>query len=233
MERVLPLVPPAASAPKELQVVADDRIVGIGDSITAEGSYLCYIEQVLAIHYPELRNLKIINAGIGSQKSENLLARFDRDVIARKPTFVILNIGINDVWHRLSEPNNFAFLQGYHDNVTAMVEMAQRAGIHVILLSPTIIEEKLDAEGNLRLQRYAQVMGKIALAKKCQFVDLHAMFRSAIEHNPTGQPKGWLTTDGVHMKPLGGALMALGVLRALSVPDAKMAASEIVVSQPK
>ena len=229
-ERVLPLVPPATSVPQELQVVAGDRIVAIGDSITAEGAYLRYIEQVLAFHYPELRNLKIINAGIGSQKSENLLARFDRDVIVRRPTFVIINIGINDVWHRLSEPHNFDFLRGYHDNITTMVTMAQQAGIHVILLSPTIIEEKLDAEGNQRLERYASVMGKIAALKKIQFVDLHAMFCSAIERNPRSQNKGWLTSDGVHMRPLGSALMALGVLRALGVPDATTAATEIVVA---
>ena len=232
-ERVLALVPPAQSAPEELQVVAGDRIVAIGDSITAEGSYLRYIEQVLVANYPELSNLKIINASIGSQKSENLLARFDRDVIARKATIAIINVGVSDVWHRLNEPHNFDYLRAYHDNVKKMVEMAQQAGVHVILLAPTIIEEKLDAEGNLRLERYVSVMGKIAALKKVQFVDLHAMFCSALEHNPTGQPKGWLTTDGVHMRPLGGALMALGVLRALGVPDATIATISIVVSQSR
>jgi hypothetical protein len=34
----------------------------------------------------------------------------------------------------------------------------------------------------------------------------------------------WLTGDGVHMKPLGDAIMAAGVLRALGVPDAKVGA---------
>ena len=31
--------------------------------------------------------------------------------------------------------------------------------------------------------------------------------------------ENWLTSDGVHMNPLGDALMAIGVLRALGVPD--------------
>jgi hypothetical protein len=38
--------------------------------------------------------------------------------------------------------------------------------------------------------------------------------------------KNWLTGDGVHMQPLGDGVMAVGVLRGLGVPDAKIAASK-------
>ncbi|MFI5459771.1 MAG: hypothetical protein ACHRXM_30465 [Isosphaerales bacterium] len=33
----------------------------------------------------------------------------------------------------------------------------------------------------------------------------------------------WLTVDGVHMSPFGDALMAIGVLRAMGIPDEKIA----------
>jgi hypothetical protein len=38
----------------------------------------------------------------------------------------------------------------------------------------------------------------------------------------------WLTADGVHMKPLGDALMAIGVLRALGVPDQQIRSAATV-----
>ena len=231
-EKVLPLVPPAQSAPEELQVVAGDRIVAIGDSITAEGSYLRYIEQVLAANYPALRNLRIVSAGMSGYRSENLVSRFDVDVLARQPTIVIINIGINDVWLRLKEPAKAEVVLAYRENLTKLVAQAQHAGIHVILLSPTILQEDPNSEGNLRLASYAAAMGTVAHSQRCQFVNLRMMFLHALETR-TAEKKQWLTSDGIHMQPLGSAIMALGVLRALGVPDTKIAATEIVVSQSR
>jgi len=47
------------------------------------------------------------------------------------------------------------------------------------------------------------------------------MFAHVIVKRPANVPnlKAWLTSDGVHMSPAGDALMAIGVLRALGVPD--------------
>ena len=105
-----------------------------------------------------------------------------------------------------------------------MVDQAQQAGIKVILLAPTVIQEDPNAEGNKRLTMYVEAEKQIAAEKKCQFVDLHGMFLTALKQKPADE-KNWLTSDGVHMKPLGDAIMAVGVLRALGVPDAKIAAS--------
>ena len=95
----------------------------------------------------------------------------------------------------------------------------------MILLTPTLIQEDANTEGNKRLVMYVEAEKQIAAEKKCQLVDLHAMFLTALKQKPADQ-KTWLTGDGVHMRPLGDGIMATGVLRALGVPDAKFAASE-------
>ena len=72
------------------------------------------------------------------------------------------------------------------------------------------------------------------------------MFLKAIEVNtkkhPDAKPRspaegelarGFLTKDGVHMLPLGDALMAAGVLRTLGVPDEKMKATDLDKVFPK
>jgi acyl-CoA thioesterase I len=223
---VLALVGPAPQdSPKELQLKPGDQIVAIGDSITAGGGYLRDIDAVLAQQYPDLKIPKVINKGIGGQKAEDLVKRFDKDVVQLKPAYATISIGINDVWHRLGKPHDEKVLAAYKENVAKMVDQAQKAGVKVVLLTPTLIQEDPSAEGNKRLTMYVEAEKQIAAEKKCQLVDLHGMFLTALKKKPAEEKKTWLTGDGVHMKPLGDGMMAVGVLRALGVPDEKIAQS--------
>ena len=203
--------------PAKLQLKSGDKIVSIGDSITAAGGYLRRIDSVLAERLPELKISKIINKGIGGQKAEDLIRRFDRDVVQLKPAVVTICIGVNDVWHRLNQPHNEDVLAAYKRNVSQMVNAAQKAGIKVILLTPTVIQEDPNSEGNKRLAKYVAAKKEIAAEKNCQLVDLHGMFLAALKTRPEVQERGWLTGDGVHMSPLGDTLMAAGILHAFGV----------------
>ena len=220
---VLSLIgPPPADTPKQLQLKPGDQIVAIGDSITAAGGYLRDIDGVLAAQYPGLKLPKVINKGIGGQKAEDLVNRFNADVVKLKPAVVTISIGINDVWHRLGSPHDAKILAAYKKNVATMVEQAQKAGIKVILLAPTVIQEDSKTEGNKRLMQYVEAEKQIAAEKKCQFVDLHGMFLKALKQKPANKKGNWLTSDGVHMQELGDGIMAAGVLRALGLPDKKI-----------
>jgi lysophospholipase L1-like esterase len=227
---VIALVGPApADSPQQMQLKPGEQIVAIGDSITEQGGYLRDIDAVLAQQYTDLKIPRVVNKGIGGQKAEDLVKRFDKDVIKLKPAYVTISIGINDVWHRLApngkpQPHDPKVLAAYKKNVAKMVADAQAAGIKVILLAPTVIAEDANAEGNKRLTMYVEAEKQIAAEKKCQFVDLHEMFLTALKQKLAAD-KTWLTVDGVHMSPRGDAVMAIGVLRALGVPDAKIAAS--------
>ena len=107
-----------------------------------------------------------------------------------------------------------------------MVEMAERAAIRVILLTPTVIHEDEKRDENNRLRIYVEAEKQIARERKCILVDLHQMFLTVVGKRPADLPNKviWLTSDGVHMSPIGDALMAIGVLRGLGVPDDKIAA---------
>jgi lysophospholipase L1-like esterase len=239
------LGPAPADMPKELQLKPGDQIIAIGDSITQDGGYLRDVDMVLASEYPELKLPKIVNVGISGQKAEDLLPRFKRDVVDwkpmlnksdkqavdRKPKWVTISIGINDVWHRLGQPHDPKVLEKYSENVAKMVDMAQAAGIKVILLSPTVIQEDATQEGNKRLLMYIAAEKKIAEEKKCEFVDLHQMFFDVLAKKPADFKDKWLTRDGVHMQARGDGLMALGILRALGVPDAKSAGAAPAASK--
>ena len=106
---VLALAGPSNDRPGgALAIGTSERIVAIGDSITQNGGYLRAIEAVFAQQYPSLEVPEIINAGISGQKAEELVERFERDVIDRQPAVATINVGINDVWHRLEAPHDEA-----------------------------------------------------------------------------------------------------------------------------
>ena len=220
------LGPAPKDTPDKLVLKQGDQIVAIGDSITAGGGYMRNVDDVLAAQYPELKLPKVINAGIGGQKAEDLINRFQKDVVAKKPAVVTISIGINDVWHRLKNPPDEKILAAYKENVSKMVDMAQKAGIKVIILTPTVIQEDPETEGNKRLPAYVAAEKEIAAEKKATFVDLHQMFLDVLKKKPADVKGNWLTGDGVHMKPPGDALMAIGVLRGLGVPDEKITVPE-------
>ena len=217
---------PNINMPRELILKPGDQIVAIGDSITQGGGYLKDVDAVLAARYPKLRIPPIVNVGISGQKAEDLVTRFQKDVIDRKPAVVTISIGINDVWHRAGNPHDPHVLANYWANVAKMVDMAGHAGIRVILLTPTVIQEDRERDENKRLRIYVEAEKQIARERKCTLVDLHQMFMTVIAKRPAGvrNKEKWLTSDGVHMNPLGDALMAIGVLRGLGVPDAKIKA---------
>lgn len=214
--------------PKQLILRPGDQIIAIGDSITEAGGYLRDVQAVLEARYPELKLPTIRNVGISGQKAEDLVKRFQKDVVDRKPALVSISVGINDVWHRSSKPHDPRVLADYWVNVAKMVDMAQAAGIKVILLSPTVISEERTKDENKRLRIYVEAEKQIAREKKCTLVDLHELFLTALaKRPPSASSKGtWLTSDGVHMNPGGDALMAIGFLRALGVPDAQIAMAD-------
>jgi lysophospholipase L1-like esterase len=219
------LGPAPAGETADFRLQPGDQIVAIGDSITQAGGYLRDVDAVLAKAYPDLKLPRIINVGISGQKAEDMVARFQKDVIDQKPQVVTISVGINDVWHRVGAPHDPAVLERYKSNVRKMVEMAQSAGATVILVAPTLIQEDPASEGNQRLKLYVAAEKEIAAERKCRFADLHQLFLDALAKKPADAGNKWLTSDGVHMNPRGDALMALGLLRAIGVPDSKFAAA--------
>ena len=158
-------------------------------------------------------------------------ARFQKDAIDQKPDLVMINVGVNDVWHAFFDfPKNQFYPQGnlpagvplaeYRDKITQMVLAAKAAGIRVVLLSPTPIGEILDSPENRRLQEYIAAMREIALQNKCLFIDLNGPCREVIGtyQKHAGKTLNLLAADGVHPNPSGYRIIAFTILRGLGVP---------------
>jgi len=102
----------------------NDTWVMAGDSITAQRLHTNYIEAFFRTRYPQL-HLHFRNSGIGGNTTGAILARFDYDVAAWKPTIVSIELGMNDVCVQNSErPDSAAgYIAGMKkltDNIRAL-----------------------------------------------------------------------------------------------------------------
>ena len=72
-----------------------DKIAFVGNSITDGGHYHSYIWLYYMTHFPNVR-ITCFNTGIGGDALPQILARFDDDVLSRKPNILTLTWGMND-----------------------------------------------------------------------------------------------------------------------------------------
>lgn len=200
-------------------VKSGESIAFLGDSITQQGANepSGYVRQVIAGLKAVGVEATAIPAGISGHKSNDMLARLQKDVIDKKPAWMTLSCGVNDVWH--GERGKGVKLEDYKTNITAIVDQSHAAGIKVVILTATPIKEQLDNELNQQLAPYNAFLRELAAARKLPLADLNADFHAALATAPywSNPDLPRLTGDGVHMNPLGNEVMALGVLRALGL----------------
>lgn len=231
----------------KLLIRSGEKIAFLGDSITEAGNRKGgYVTLVMDALNREGLGVTHIPAGISGHKSSDMLARIDRDVIEKKPDWMILSCGVNDVWHFTLQLGKRTFegipLEDYQKNITAMIEKAEKAEIKVLVLTSTMIGEDPEKETNQKLIPYNEFLRKIAKEKGLPLADLNREMQVVLEGIPDeegkarmfGEPnydrkvKNKLTTDGCHMNALGNIMMAKGILKALGFGADQIAAAEKV-----
>lgn len=198
-----------------------DRIVFLGDSITAGGGgangYITLIKKALDEKHKDL-GIETINTGISGNKVPDLQKRVERDVIGKKPTIVFIYIGINDVWHGQNDPAKGTPKDKFEAGLKEVIGKITDSGAKVILCTPTVIGEKKDGGNNLdkQLDDYADISRKVAKELKLPLCDLRKAFIAYLkENNKDDKESGVLTGDRVHLNAAGNKLVAETMLKML------------------
>ena len=230
----LSLMVVASGWAQDIAVKDGQKIAFLGDSITQQGADRPSGYVRLVISGLEANGIKAIciPAGIGGNKSNDMLRRLEGDVIAKKVDWMTLSCGVNDVWHG----DRGVPLDQYKQNMTAIVEKAQAAGIKVMILTSTMIGEDAPNPNNQKLVAYNDFLRTLAVEKKCVLVDLNADMQAIVKAaNVPGSKKTTpLTLDGVHMNLAGNRMMASGVLKGFGLsPDQMQKAQTAWLDIPK
>ncbi|HTU88911.1 MAG TPA: SGNH/GDSL hydrolase family protein [Gemmataceae bacterium] len=215
-----PIAAPGADA-KAVPLKKGDRIVFLGDSITEGGvrpkGYVTLIKKSLTEKHKDL-SLKVIGAGISGNKVPDLQRRLERDVLAKKPTVVMIYIGINDVWHGENDPKKGTSKDKFEAGLKEIIGKIKKAGARVILCTPSVIGEKADGSNKLdaKLDEYSAVSRRVAREEKVQLCDLRRAFLDHLKkNNPDNKEKEILTIEGVHLNDAGNRFVAEVMLKAL------------------
>jgi lysophospholipase L1-like esterase len=219
---LLALLPACASADaKPITLEKGERIVFLGDSITQAGAgphgYVTLIRQALAEKHKDL-GIEVIGAGISGNKVPDLQRRLGRDVLAKKPTLVVIYIGINDVWHGEKDPARGTSKEKYEAGLKEIIGKAQKAGARVVLCTPSVIGEKKGGSNKLdeKLDAYSAISRKVAKETGAKLCDLRKAFVDYLkENNPEDKEKGILTSDRVHLNGKGNRFVADTILKCL------------------
>ena len=193
-----------------------DLILFQGDSITDAGrlgssdglggGYVSMIPGILAGKYPG-RRYRIINRGIGGDRTVELLARWKTDCLDLRPDVLSIMIGVNDVWRLRGEWTGQAFIPfpEFKANFIRLLDQAVAAGItRFFLVSPSAIENNQDAELNRHLDERAALVKELAVAYQGVYVPVRETQKRMLAEYST---VNW-TSDGCHPSAAGHALLA-------------------------
>lgn len=172
-----------------------ETLVCFGDSITAaQEGYVSFLQKKL----PEN---KIINAGVGGDKTATALTRFKTDVLAHKPDALSIYFGANDAIIGRREWGDEPLLsaEAYRTNLIWMVHIARLNGIKKISIATPLGEyegDEFNKFGNI-LETYCLAARHAADEMHTSLVGLDSMFVREWRKNP-GHTGLLLTRDGIH-----------------------------------
>ncbi len=175
------------------------RIVFMGDSITEGWPFLEFFA-----------GKPYVNRGISGQTTPQMLIRFRPDVIALKPSLVILMAGINDIAGNTGPST----LEMIADNIYSMAELAKANHIKVILCS---VLPAYDFPWATGLQPAEKVVNLNKLIQKYADANgiLYLDYYSAMVNEQKGLNAAY-SNDGVHPNKTGYEVMNPLVEKAIT-----------------
>lgn len=202
-----------------MKPIKKNRIVFFGDSITQmgidKGGYIDRMNSML--HQRNLQDkFDLIGAGISGNKVYDLYLRMPEDVMDKKPNTVVIWVGVNDVWHKISGTGTD--LDKYEKFYIAIIKKLQQKKINVVVTTPATIGEKSDGTNpqDADLDKYSDVIRRLATTYHCKLVDLRSVFINYEKmHNTQNKESGILTTDRVHLNDSGNQVVAEEMMKAI------------------
>ena len=214
-------------ARKGLLLAKGDKLVMIGDSITDAGrkesgeglfeaigrGYVAQIDALLGAVYPQLA-VRVVNKGTSGNTTRDLMARWQKDVLDLRPQWVACMIGTNDVWRQFDVPRmpeQGVPLAEYEQNLAGLVAKTRPLVKGLVLMTPFYLEPHKGDAMRAQMDRYGQVVKKLAAAHDAILVDTQSAFDRIMEHTYPAA----IAWDRVHPNHIGTAVLARAFLHAV------------------
>ena len=213
-----------------MHIQSNSRLVFIGDSITdcgrarpiGEGAfdsalgngYVSLIDAALASGYPDY-GIKIINVGVSGNTIHDLKYRWASDVLALKPDWLSVLIGINDVWQQISRPEFIGYNDSAHKFAHILNELIQRVRPSLqglILMTPYYLETNLEDPMRVMMDHFGELVGEVAAAHDAILVDTQSNFDRILKWTDPLD----LALDRIHLNLPGHMILARAFLQQIN-----------------
>jgi len=210
----------------ETLLMTGDSITDCGRSAAGESArnsvdgmgagYPAIVKAYLNAFFPELA-LRIVNKGIGGNRTPDILGRMENDHLSLKPDVVTILIGVNDVWRHFDRPQEKQVDHAdYEANLGRILEELKTSARKIFVLAPFLIK-KDDGDAMYKMvQEYRGIAKKAAQAAGAEIIDLQEVFDGLLEKAEASL----YSADTVHPTICGHMVIADELIKAFTKQSA-------------
>jgi lysophospholipase L1-like esterase len=214
------------------------RILFLGDSITASGQYVIDFETWRVLR-KDAEPRPILNMGLSSETTSglsedghaggkfprpDLFERLDRVLELAKPDLVFACYGMNDGIYLPLDEARFA---KYRDGLTQLKAAVEKRGAKFIAITPPFYDSLKHPDKKYYddvLAKYAEWLNERAQQDGWNVIDLHTAMANEVAARRKTQPSFTFASDGVHPNKEGHWLIAQQIIAWFG--DAKAATAD-------
>lgn len=214
-----------------MKLAPHSKLVFIGDSITdcerarpvGEGlfgatgkGWVSLVEGLLGAIHPA-HAIRVVNMGTSGNVVTDLKARWQTDALDLKPDWLVIMIGVNDVWRQFDLPRQTEIHvppETYARTLDEIVAQARPRVKGLVLMAPFYIEPNRADAMRRRMDEYGAIVKKTAAKHDALFIDTQAAFDAVLQHVHANA----LAWDRVHPNNTGHAIIARAFLNAIGAP---------------
>jgi lysophospholipase L1-like esterase len=187
------------------------RPVGVGSQGTLGSGYVAEVDAALT-RMGLVPAAEVLNTGIGGNTVRDLFGRWDPDVLAHRPDWLSVMIGINDVWRMFDSKGVGAVMP--HEYLRTYESLLDRTppGLKgLVLMSPFYVQKNRSDPMRARMDEYGAIVKALAARRGAHFVDVQA----ALDRETETQAYIGLAGDRVHPTAVGHWVLAGAFLDAV------------------
>lgn len=209
-----------------------DRLLFMGDSITDSGrnydampagwsswgdGYVNLLNAYTTALLPETE-LMVVNRGVSGNTVVDMAARWQTDALDFQADWITIMIGVNDVWRhydgtfpQVVQVDAGQFEQVYRE----LIEVTLPKVKGIILLSPFMVEGRLDDPMRQQVDQYRAIVEKLAADYQLPYGNVQAKVDEFLQH----QSSYVLSSDRVHPSLAGHLLITQAWLEATGIKE--------------
>ncbi|MCP4544801.1 MAG: SGNH/GDSL hydrolase family protein [Chloroflexi bacterium] len=190
------------------------RPIGKGAFDQALGNgFVSLVDAALTAAYPDYA-IRTINMGVAGDTIRDLKARWQTDVLDLQPDWLVIKIGINDVWQHFSRPwqtDLHISVEEYTQTLDQLIRQVQSRLSGLIVMTPYFLEPNRHEPMRVMMDQYGKAAREITTQHCALLVNTQDTFDGVFQWvHPMH-----LAVDRIHLNLAGHMILARAFLQCI------------------